>query len=256
MSIELFNIRGIPDINPGDDIAELLLVALAKEGKSLQPGDIIVVAHKIISKSENRIVLYKDVSPSTEAKHLAKKVRKDPRKVEIILRESRKVIRAVDRTELEEGVLITEHNLGFISANACIDESNIEQVEAALLLPIDPDASAHDLRSELEIKTKLKPIGVVISDTFGRAWRVGQVNVAIGLAAVPATNHLGGTLDGFGQQLRVTQPAYADELAAASGLLMKKGAKTPVTIFRGLEWKPTKSSAKELIRPIQEDLFR
>lgn len=257
MSLTLHAVRGLPDVAAGDDIGALLMSALKAEGMAFRPGDILVVAHKVMSKAEGRLVAYADVTPSAEAADLAAKVRKDPRKVEVILRESRRVIRAVDRKGLDEGILITEHKLGFISANACVDESNIAEAEAALLLPADPDASARGLRQTLEKASGAAPVGVVVSDTFGRPWRVGQVNVAIGLAGIPAAPHLGGSRDAFGRPLRVTQPAFADELCAAAGLLMEKGGKCPIILFRGLDWTPTgETSALELLRPEKEDLFR
>ena len=256
MPANLYAIPGIPDIKPGDDLVDLLLSGLTRDNKKLEAGDILVIAHKIVSKAENRFVSYSDVQPSREAIKLSKKVRKDPRKVELILQESKRVIRAVERQDLEEGILITEHKLGYISANACIDESNIDEKNTALLLPYDPDKSARKIRDQLENRTGLRSIGIIISDTFGRAWRIGQVNVAIGLAGVPATHHLYGVYDAFGNRLRVTQPAFADEIAAASGLLMKKGGKCPIIVFKGLDWDPIDNSAADLIRPEEEDLFR
>jgi coenzyme F420-0:L-glutamate ligase/coenzyme F420-1:gamma-L-glutamate ligase len=248
-------VPGLPDVQAGDDVAALLLDALTQDGVILEDGDIFVVAHKIVSKAEGRLVRYADVTPSPRALELAVQVRKDPRKVEVILQESSRVVRAVDREGLAEGILITEHKLGFVSANAGVDESNIDQADSALLLPLDPDASARGLRDQLE-RASGRRIGVIVSDTFGRPWRVGQVNVAIGLAGVPAAPHLEGEPDAWGRPLRVTQPALADELAAASGLLMEKGGKCPVILFRGLDWKPVDGSALDLIRPQKEDLFQ
>ena len=256
MKVELHAIKGIPNINLHDNIGEILFSTL-KNGKiQCCPGDIFVVAHKIVSKSEGRIVSYKDIKPSSRAIELARKVRKDPRKVEVILSECKQVIRAIDRPDQDEGVIITEHKLGFISANSCIDESNIEQDESCLLLPQNPDQSARELRSKLENFSGVNPIGVIISDTFGRAWRIGQLNVAIGLAGVPAAPTLKGAEDAFGYKLRVTQPAFADEIAASSGLLMTKGGKVPIILCRGLEWIPGDNSARDLIRAQKEDLFR
>jgi coenzyme F420-0:L-glutamate ligase/coenzyme F420-1:gamma-L-glutamate ligase len=236
-------------------VAALLLDALARLGVALESGDIAVVAHKIISKSEGRLVRYADVKPSAEAIRLARETRKDPRKVEVILGESRRVVRAVDRAGLPEGILIAEHRLGFVAANACVDESNIEETDAALLLPLDPDRSARTLRAKLEAASG-KTVGVIIADTFGRAWRVGHVNVAIGLAGVPATRDLIGQPDAYGRTLRVTEPAFADEIAAASGLLMTKDEKLPIVLCSGLVWQPVDGSAQELVRPHDEDLFR
>jgi coenzyme F420-0:L-glutamate ligase/coenzyme F420-1:gamma-L-glutamate ligase len=247
-------IPGLPDVKAGDNLGLLLRAALKSHGAALSKGDILVVAQKIVSKAEGRLKRYADIMPSSEALTLGRRLRKDPRKVELILRESRRIVRAIDRPGLPEGILITEHKLGFICANAGVDESNLEQSDAALLLPEDPDGSARTLRQQLE--REAAPIGVIISDTFGRPWRMGQVNVAIGLAGVPATLDLIGRADAFGRTLLVTQPAFADELAAAAGLLMTKHGRTPVVLCRGLDWTPGESSARDLIRPIDEDLFR
>lgn len=245
---------GLPDVRAGDDVAGFILAALPRAGLALEDGDILVIAHKIVSKAEGRLVRYADVTPSDEAIRLGGSIRKDPRRVELILRESRRIIRAVDRPGLPEGILIAEHRLGFISANAAIDESNIGESDAALLLPEDPDASARGLRERLEAATR-KTVGVLICDTFGRPWRIGHVNVAIGLAGVPASLDLVGKTDAYGRTLRVTRPATADELAAGAGLLMPKDGKCPVVLCRGLVWTPGTDSARDLIRPTEEDLF-
>jgi coenzyme F420-0:L-glutamate ligase/coenzyme F420-1:gamma-L-glutamate ligase len=247
-------LAGLPDVGAGDDLADLIQAALAREAIALVPGDILVLAHKIVSKAEARLVRYAEVTPGAEALRLAAALRRDPRRVELILRESRAVVRAIDRPGLPEGILITEHRLGFISANACVDESNIGENEAALLLPEDPDRSARALRARLEA-AGAAPIGIVIADTFGRPWRIGHVNVAIGLAGVPPSLDLVGQKDAYGRTLRVTRPAFADELAAAAGLLMPKHAKRPVVLCRGLDWTPVEASARDLIRPRNEDLF-
>lgn len=245
---------GLPDVRPGDDLAALILEALPRARLSLEDGDILIVAHKIVSKAEGRLVRYADVTPSEEAIRLGRSIRKDPRRVELILRESRRILRAVDRSGLPEGILIAEHRLGFISANAAIDESNVGEPDAALLLPEDPDASARRLRAALEAATQ-RTVGVLICDTFGRPWRIGHVNVAIGLAGVSSSLDLVGTSDAYGRTLRVTRPATADELAAGAGLLMPKDGKRPVVLCRGLAWTPGPASARDLIRPKEEDLF-
>ncbi|MGD9538816.1 MAG: coenzyme F420-0:L-glutamate ligase [Alphaproteobacteria bacterium] len=247
-------IPGLPDVRPGDDVGALLLDALARAGLALEERDIVVIAHKIVSKAEGRIVRYADVVPSEKAIELGRSIRKDPRKVELILRESRSILRAADRPGLPEGILIAEHRLGFVSANAAIDESNVGEADTALLLPEDPDASARAIRKTLEAAAG-RTIGVVISDTFGRPWRLGQVNVAVGLAGVPASLALAGRPDAYGRILHVTQPATADELAAAAGLLMPKDGKRPAVVCRGLSWQPCESAARDLIRPKEEDLF-
>mgnify|MGYP001994679950 FL=1 len=253
--VALQALSGIPDIHPGDDLAAILIESLQCQGMVLREGDILVIAHKVISKAEGQVVALAGITPSKKALELAEQVNKDPRKVEAILRESTRVVRAVKRPEQEEGTLIAEHRLGFICANAAVDESNVGAEETVILLPHDPDASARRLCERLEEAFGVS-VGVVVTDTFGRPWRMGLVNVAIGLAKVPARIDLIGERDAFGRVLSVTMPALADELAAASGLVMGKSDKTPVVLFRGINWQPCVSSANELIRPQQEDLFR
>lgn len=253
--VNLQALPGIPDIHPGDDLAAALIGALRRQDISPADGDILVIAHKVISKAEGQVVALADITPSAEARELAEQVSKDPRKVEAILRESTRVVRAVKRPEQDEGTLIAEHRLGFICANAAVDESNVGAEETVILLPRDPDASARRLCERLEAAFGVR-LGIVVTDTFGRPWRMGLVNVAIGLARVPARIDLVGERDAFGRELSVTMPALADELAAASGLVMGKSGKTPAVLFRGIDWQPCDSSANELIRPQQEDLFR
>ncbi len=254
-NVSLQALPGIPDIHPGDNLAALLIEALRERDMTLRDGDILVVAHKVISKAEGRVVALADITPSADALALASQVNKDPRKVQAILDESTRVVRAVKRPEQDEGTLIAEHRLGFICANAAVDESNVGAEETVILLPEDPDASARRLCQRLETAFGVR-LGIVVTDTFGRPWRMGLVNVAIGLAQVPARIDMVGERDAFGRVLSVTMPALADELAAASGLVMGKSDKTPVVLFRGVDWQPCKSSASELIRPQQEDLFR
>ncbi|MGM0981928.1 MAG: coenzyme F420-0:L-glutamate ligase [Pseudomonadota bacterium] len=253
--VDLQALPGIPDIHPGDDLAAILIENLRRQDMTLGDGDILVIAHKVISKAEGQVLALADIAPSAKAHELANQVNKDPRKVEAILRESTRVVRAVKRPEQEEGTLIAEHRLGFICANAAVDESNVGAEETIILLPRDPDASAQRLCERLEAAFGVR-LGIVVTDTFGRPWRMGLVNVAIGLARVPARIDMVGERDAFGRVLSVTMPALADELAAASGLVMGKSDKTPVVLFRGIDWKPCDSSANELIRPQQEDLFR
>ncbi len=254
-NVSLRALPGIPDIHPGDDLAALLIEALRERDLTLRDGDILVVAHKVISKAEGRVIALADITPGAEAVTLAREVNKDPRKVQAILDESTRVVRAVKRPDQDEGTLIAEHRLGFICANAAVDESNVGAEETIILLPDDPDASARRLCERLEAAFGVS-LGIVVTDTFGRPWRMGLVNVAIGLARVPARIDMVGERDAFGRVLSVTMPALADELAAASGLAMGKSDKTPVVLFRGIDWQPCNSSANELIRPQQEDLFR
>lgn len=247
---------GIPDVQPGDALGPMLLEAVQRAGLTLQEGDVLVIAQKIVSKAEGQFVVLAEVEPSSEAKALAAEVGKDPRKVEVILRESRRIVRAVKRPDANEGLLIAEHRLGFICANAAVDESNLGQEGALLLLPEQPDQSARLIRDALQ-QASGQRVGVIISDTFGRPWRMGLVNVAVGVAGVPAVVDQVGECDAFGRTLTVTNPALADELAAASGLLMSKNGRTPAILFRGLDWQEApESSARDLLRPQQEDLFR
>lgn len=255
IGINIKAVPNLPDIQPGDDLVELILKSMSESEMTFDDGDILVIAHKVISKSEGRIVRLADVEPSAEAIELAKIVNKDPRKIETILSESTRVVRAIKRPEQDEGILIAEHRLGFICANAAVDESNVDLPGHVILLPVNPDDSARRLCTGLESASG-KKLGVVVTDTFGRPWRMGLVNVAIGLANVPAKVDMAGLDDAYGRELKVTVPALADELAAASGLLMSKEGKKPALIFKGVEWSPTESSASDLIRPKQEDLFR
>ena len=252
MGVELLAVSGIPDIQPGDDLVQIIGDALEPLG--LADGDILTSAHKIFSKAEGQVVALAGVTPSSEALAYAEKLNKDPRKVEVILRESARVVKTFRHPGQNEGVMICQHRLGFISANAAVDESNTGVDETVILLPKDPDASARRLRDGLEARYGVR-LGVVITDTFGRPWRLGQVNVAIGLAGVPATVHEGGNTDAYGRALAVTEPAFADELATASGLVVGKAALTPVVRFRGLKWETSNNKAADILRPSKENVF-
>lgn len=233
----------------------MLLAQIKRSEIRLTDGDIMVVAHKIVSKAEGRIASLEDVIPSDQAYKLADKVRKDPRKVELILRESNRVVRAQRHEGKDGGVLICEHRLGFVSANAAVDESNAAEAGTVILLPQDPDNSARRIRDAI-VKATGIGIGVVITDSFGRPWRVGIVNVAVGLAGVPALKDLRGEIDCSGRKLSSTVLAVADELAAAGGLIMGKTERTPAVIIRGFRWREAGSSARDLVRKSKEDLFR
>ena len=252
MGVELLPIPNIPDIQAGDDLVQIIGDALAPLG--LEDGDILTSAHKIFSKAEGQVVALASVAPSDEALGYAEKLNKDPRKVEVILRESARVVKTFRHPGQNEGVMICQHRLGFISANAAVDESNTGADETVILLPKDPDASARWLRDGLEARFGVR-LGVVITDTFGRPWRLGQVNVAIGLAGVPATVHEGGNAEAYGRELAVTEPAFADELATASGLVVGKAALTPVVRFRGLTWEVSNDKAADILRPSKENVF-
>lgn len=254
--VTLAAIPGLPEIAPGDDLATVFGDALLAADLPLRAGDILCVAQKVVSKAEGCLIPYAGVTPSPRALELAAELNKDPRKVEIVLRESSRVIRAFRHPGMTEGVMICEHRLGFISANAAVDESNLGQQDAALTLPADPDASCRALADALGGRFGAR-IGVVITDTFGRPWRIGQVNVAIGLANIPATIREQGNLDAWGRPLQVTEPALADEIAAASGLVVRKRARTPLVLLRGLDWVAHPDSrATDIIRKQKEDMFR
>lgn len=255
MKLTIQALRSIPDITAGDDLARIIVTSLREEGVELSNHTVLVAAQKIISKAERRTIALASVIPGEEARSLAKRLNKDPRKVELILRESDSVVRLREPTqEGAEGLIITRHRLGFICANSGIDESNVGAEESVILLPEDSDQSARQLRASIQEITGFSP-GVVITDTFGRPWRNGLVNVAIGLAGLPAVVDQSGETDAWGRPLTVTKPALADEVAAASGLLMGKNAKTPVIVFQGVDWREADSSASDLIRATTEDLF-
>lgn len=248
-------LSGIPMIRPGDDLAEIIWRGLTETGILLVDGDIVVVAQKIVSKSEDRYVNLASVTPSAEAITLADEVEKDPRLVELNLRESNFVLR------YKPGTMIVEHRLGFVCANAGIDRSNVNTAddiegELVLLLPEDPDASAERIRMNLEEVSGAR-IGVLIIDSHGRTWRMGTVGVAIGLSGLPGLVDLRGQPDLFGTKLQVTQVGAADELAAAASLVMGQAAEgRPVVHVRGYPYPLREGSLKELLRPRHEDLFR
>lgn len=254
-TIQLIPVSGLPEIRPRDDLAGALWSAI-QSGPGLCDGDIVAVAHKVVSKAEGRVIDLATVTPSPEALRLGEEVEKDPRKVEVILRESRRVIRTMKKLPgRETGVLICEHRLGFISANAAVDESNVPGRDCVVALPENPDASAEKLREHLS-RSSGRKIGVVITDTFGRPWRVGLVDVAVGIAGIPALVDLRGTRDACGRELKASMPALADQVAASAGMVMTKADGLPVVIVRGLQWSPqSASSVRELLRPAGEDLF-
>ncbi|MFZ5807842.1 MAG: coenzyme F420-0:L-glutamate ligase [Chloroflexota bacterium] len=255
MTLTLTPLRGIPLIKAGDNLAELILHALKQNQIALQDGDILVVAQKVVSKAEGRRVNLVEVQVSPQAMQLAKEIEKDPRLVELILRESCQVLRT------RPGTIVVEHRLGFVCANAGIDHSNVagegdENGEWVLLLPENPDASAEQIRQEMEAESGAK-VGVLIIDSHGRAWRMGTVGVAIGVAGMPALVDLRGQADLFGYTLRITQVGAADELAAAASLVMGQAAEgTPVVHVRGFPYPLREGSIHEMIRPRHQDLFR
>lgn len=249
--LRLVALPGIPEVTPGASLVNLLLAALTRASQTLQTGDILVLAQKIISKAEGRAVALASVTPSPRAHQIAAEANKDPRLVELMLRESHAVLR------VKPGIIITQHRLGFVMANAGIDQSNVPGGDdTALLLPQDPDASARKLRGELRNKTDVD-LGVLIIDSFGRAWRHGVTGIAIGVAGLPALVDLRGGKDREGRVLKVTQVAAADELAAAASLVMGQADDgVPAVLVRGFHYARRESSVQELIRPEAEDLFR
>ena len=242
--LQLFALPGLPMVQAGDDLAAQLSAAMARAGLAPEPGDVLAIAQKIVSKAEGRSIALASVAPSQAARDLATQTGKDARLVELILSESERVVRA------RPNLIIVKHRLGFVMANAGIDQSNVGEDGQALLLPRNPDASAAALAARLGLP-------VVITDSFGRAWRRGTVGVAIGAAGLPALQDLRGRPDLFGRTLMVSITGFADEIAAAAGLVMGQGAEgIPAVLLRGLAWSGAVNPAAELLRPAQEDLFQ
>ncbi len=241
----------MPLVAPGDDLAAVVADAAVRDGNAIKDGDILVLAQKIVSKVENRFVELATVAPSARATALAAETGKDARIVELILRESREVLRA------RPGLIVVEHRLGLVLANAGIDQSNVSPDGACvLLLPQDPDASAERLRAELRRRHGVD-VGIIINDSIGRAWRLGTVGTALGVAGLPALRDLRGRPDLFGRPLRSTIVGHADELAAAASLLQDQaGEGRPIVIIRGMAARGAGSRAADIVRPRSEDLFR
>lgn len=246
-------LKDIPFVQPGDDVPALIMAALKRSGLSLEDGDILAIAQKIISKAEGRYVRLAQVEPGERALEVAKVTGKDPRLVELILRESDEISR------MAPNLLIVRHRLGFTSANAGIDRSNVEQDEddpAVLLLPEDPDGSAAAIRQAIGQQTGAN-VAVLITDSHGRPFRMGTVGVAIGVAGMPALWDRRGETDLYGYHLQHTEVGVADEVAAAAGLLMGQAAEaTPVVHIRGLKLPSLSGKARDLVRPAEQDLYR
>jgi coenzyme F420-0:L-glutamate ligase / coenzyme F420-1:gamma-L-glutamate ligase len=254
LCVTLTALEGIPLVHAGDDLAALIAKALDDAAIVPEDDDILVVAQKIVSKAEGRQVDLESVAPSPRAEALAAEVGKDPRHVEVILQESEEVLRVATYA------LITVHKLGFVLANAGVDQSNVEHKpggdESVLLLPEDPDRSATGLKTALDAKYGVH-MGVVINDSAGRAWRRGVIGLAIGAAGLPALRSLVGSPDLFGRPLRITEHGAADEIASAASLLMgQAGEGLPVVHVRGLRYDAEEAPAKALIRPKDQDKFR
>jgi coenzyme F420-0:L-glutamate ligase/coenzyme F420-1:gamma-L-glutamate ligase len=250
--VSLTAVPGIPLVEPGDDLASMVVDALRQAGLSLRDGDVLVFAQKIVSKAEGRYIELDRVEPSPRAVELASRLGADPRHVEVVLSESREVVRCAN------GILITEHRLGFVMANAGIDQSNVSHAggERLLLLPADPDASCAALKAALDRAFDAN-IAVVMNDSFGRPLRNGVVGVAIGAAGLPSLRNLIGEPDLFGRAMRVTEVAFADEIASAASMIMGQcGEGRPVVHIRGLSWSGEPGPATDLARPKEKDLFR
>ena len=247
--IEIVAIHGIPEVRPADDLTGQLLAAIRGGGESLRSGDVVVVAQKVVSKAEGRIVALTDVIPGERALRMAAESGKDARLLEVVLGETKKVVRWT------KGILICETHHGFICANAGVDRSNAGAPDSAVLLPVDPDASAARIRDEIRARTD-QDVAVIITDTFGRAWREGHANVAIGIAGLRALRRYLGEHDPHGYELRVTEIAVADEVAAAAELVMGKLDRCPAALVRGLRPEPSDETARDYVRSEERDLFR
>ena len=241
--------HGLPEIRPGDDLARLIVRAASAQGDELRDGDVLAVAQKIVSKSEGRIVHLDDVVPSERALAMSAESGKDARQLEVVLRETRSVVR------WERGILISETHHGFVCANAGVDRSNAGAPDTVILLPVDPDGSAARLRDAIREETGAT-LAVVVTDTFGRPWREGHVNVALGIAGLPALKRYAGQHDPDDYELRVTEIAVADEVAAATELVMGKLDRCPVAVLRGLVFREPAETAQEYVRPAERDMFR
>jgi coenzyme F420-0:L-glutamate ligase/coenzyme F420-1:gamma-L-glutamate ligase len=247
--VTVLPVLGIGEVSAPSDLAAILNDALLAQGTPLQDGDILVVTQKIVSKAEGCLVNLDDVEPGALAVHWATLWNKDARLVELVLRQSRRIVR------MDRGIIISETFHGLVCANAGIDQSNVGDGRVTLL-PVDPDASADRLRTALSAANDGIRIGIVITDTHGRAWREGQINLAIGVAGVEALRHFEGQVDPTGYELRVTQLATADELASAGELVMGKVDRVPAALVRGLDRALGQGSAQELVRPAVNDMFR
>jgi coenzyme F420-0:L-glutamate ligase / coenzyme F420-1:gamma-L-glutamate ligase len=244
--LEVMPVEGIPEVRPGDELSKLIARAA---GEDLRAGDILVVTHKIVSKAEGRLVDLRTIEPSSLAKGFATRYEKDPRQIEVVLRESRRIVR------MDHGFIISETHHGFVCANAGVDASNVPGEMTVCLLPVDPDASAATLRSALASQAG-QDLAVIISDSFGRAWREGITNVAIGVAGMEPLADYRGHTDPHGFPLAASILAVADELAAAAELVMGKTTGVPVAIIRNYAYKPGPGTARDLLMAPEKDLFR
>lgn len=253
-NVSIIPMNGLPWVNPGDSISSLIIQNCREHEFRLAENDVVVIAQKIVSKAENRIVDLNDIQPSDFALRISEEISKDPRLVEVILSETKKIIR-MDQRVKGKGRIIVETSGGIICANAGVDMSNVSGGECVTLLPVDSDSSASEIRNSIYSKMNVD-VAVIITDTVGRPWRDGLIDIAIGCAGIKALNDQRGELDSRGLTLTATAMATADQIAAAAGLLMKKNSGTPVVIVRGLQYEKNGHGAFELIRKAHEDLFR
>jgi len=248
-SLTLTAVQGLPMIGRGDDLPRLIVDALASMGLRFQQGDILSVCQKVVSKAEGRVVKLKEIDPSPLARQFAARWDKDPREVELVMRQTSRIVR------MDNAVLIVETGPGWVCANAGIDQSNSLAEDVAILLPEDADASAKRIREAIKNRAGAD-VAVLITDTFGRPWRDGLTEVCIGIAGMEPLLDMRGTTDLGGRELHHTVIAIADELASAAGLMMPKAAAVPAVLIRGYQFNPAEASAKSLIRPAASDLFR
>lgn len=247
--VEIISILINDDIREGDDISNLILKSIKEKTESLKENDVIVITHKIVSKSEGRTIDLTKIIPSEESKKISSRTGKDPKLVELIISQSNEIIK------IQREIIITETKHGFVCANSGIDTSNVGNSNHVVLLPVDPDKSAREIRNYIRSKTKTN-VAVIISDTFGRPFRKGQVNVAIGVAGINPIKSYIGDSDMYGNILRVTEIAIADEIASAAELVMGKSLRVPVTIVRGYDFSSTDASISTVTRAKKDDLFR
>ena len=248
--IEIIPILIRDDIKKGDNIADLIIKSIKDKNESLQENDVVIITHKIISKAEGRTTDLRNIVPSEESKKISSNTGKDPRLVELIISQSNEIVK------IERDIIITETKHGFVCANAGIDTSNVGKLsDHVLLLPDDPDESARNIRNDINAKTGVN-VGIIISDTFGRPFRKGQVNIAIGVAGIDPIKSYIGKRDMYGKILKVTEIAIADEITSAAELVMGKSSRVPVSIVRGYNFSFNDSSISKVTRSKKEDLFR
>lgn len=247
--ISIIPIPGVPQIHPGDDLTALLLKAIDDADIGVKDGDVLVICQKVVSKAEGAVIDLKAIEPSPFSQQIAGLWEKDPRMMEVVLRESSRIVR------MKNGVVITETKHGWVCANSGVDASNSYGDDIVIILPKDPDASARRIRDTIKAQRNAT-VAVIITDTFGRPWRDGLVEFTLGVAGIDPLLDLRGQSDLQGRELHHTVVAVADELAAAAGLLMEKNAAMPAVLIRGYRYAPVESDSKKLIRPAEADLFR